>query len=69
MAEGRSNTAITNELNAGDKVAGKHINSIFTKLGLPPTAIDGHRRVRAVLMYLRASPTWTAAISPGKGAW
>ncbi|MGI5290791.1 response regulator [Nonomuraea polychroma] len=54
MAEGRSNTAITNELRVSEKVVGKHINAIFTKLDLPPTATDDHRRVRAVLMYLRA---------------
>ncbi|GAA3607437.1 response regulator transcription factor [Nonomuraea rosea] len=54
MAEGRSNTAITNELHVSEKVVGKHINAIFTKLDLPPTATDDHRRVRAVLMYLRA---------------
>ncbi|GII96182.1 response regulator transcription factor [Sinosporangium siamense] len=54
MAEGRSNTAITNELRVSEKVVGKHINAIFTKLDLPPTVTDDHRRVRAVLMYLRA---------------
>ncbi|MDF5759367.1 response regulator transcription factor [Spongiactinospora sp. TRM90649] len=54
MAAGRSNTAITNELKVSEKVIGKHINAIFTKLDLPPTATDEHRRVRAVLMYLSA---------------
>ncbi|GHE30128.1 DNA-binding response regulator [Streptosporangium violaceochromogenes] len=54
MAEGRSNGAITETLRVSEKVVGKHINSIFTKLDLPPTITDDHRRVRAVLMYLRA---------------
>ncbi|GII84958.1 DNA-binding response regulator [Sphaerisporangium siamense] len=54
MAEGRSNTAITDELGVSEKVVGKHINAIFTKLDLPPTATGEHRRVRAVLMYLGA---------------
>ncbi|WP_283134567.1 response regulator transcription factor [Rhizohabitans arisaemae] len=54
MAEGRSNAAIVKELTISEKVVGKHINSIFTKLDLPPTNTDDHRRVRAVLTYLRA---------------
>jgi DNA-binding NarL/FixJ family response regulator len=53
MAEGRSNTAITRSLNITEKVVGKHINSIFTKLDLSVDNIDDHRRVRAVLAYLR----------------
>ncbi|KAB2350237.1 response regulator transcription factor [Actinomadura rudentiformis] len=54
MAEGRSNTAITRQLMVSEKVIGKHISSIFTKLDLPPDTTDDHRRVRAVLTYLRA---------------
>jgi DNA-binding NarL/FixJ family response regulator len=52
MAEGRSNAAITRALAVSEKVIGKHINSIFTKLDLPPDNNDDHRRVRAVLTYL-----------------
>jgi DNA-binding NarL/FixJ family response regulator len=53
MAEGRSNTAITKHLVVSEKVVGKHINAIFTKLDLPPTDTEHHRRVRAVLTYLQ----------------
>jgi DNA-binding NarL/FixJ family response regulator len=53
MAEGRSNAAITRALTVSEKVVGKHISSIFTKLDLPADNTDDHRRVRAVLTYLR----------------
>jgi DNA-binding NarL/FixJ family response regulator len=52
MAEGRSNTAITQALTITDKAVSKHIGSIFTKFDLPADADDQHRRVRAVLTYL-----------------
>ncbi len=53
IAEGRSNGAIARELVVSEAAVGKHIGSIFTKLDLPPA--DGtHRRVLAVLAYLRA---------------
>jgi DNA-binding NarL/FixJ family response regulator len=51
MAEGRSNNAIASRLFVTDKAVGKHINNIFTKLGLPPSD-DDNRRVLAVLAYL-----------------
>lgn len=54
MAEGRSNTAITKALAITEKAVSKHIGSIFIKLNLPPESGDDHRRVRAVLAYLRA---------------
>ncbi|MEU4621385.1 response regulator transcription factor [Actinoplanes sp. NPDC023801] len=50
MAEGRSNGAIAAKLFVGEKAISKHISSIFTKLGLPPSD-DDHRRVLAVLAY------------------
>jgi DNA-binding NarL/FixJ family response regulator len=53
MAEGRSNGAIAAKLFVGEKAVSKHISSIFTKLGLPPSD-DDHRRVLAVLTYLNA---------------
>lgn len=52
MAQGRGNTAIAAELVVTDKAVAKHINSIFTKLDLPADT-DDHRRVRAVLEWLR----------------
>ncbi|GIE84348.1 response regulator [Actinoplanes regularis] len=53
MAEGRSNGAIATKLFIGEKAVSKHINSIFTKLDLPPSD-DDNRRVLAVLTYLNA---------------
>ena len=52
MAEGRSNAAIAGHLHVTEKAVAKHINSIFTKLDLPLDE-DDHRRVRAVLTWLR----------------
>ncbi len=52
MAEGRSNAAIAVHLHVTEKAVAKHINSIFTKLDLP-IGEDDHRRVRAVLAWLR----------------
>jgi DNA-binding NarL/FixJ family response regulator len=53
MAEGRSNHAIAEQLVVTERAIEKHVTSIFGKLKLPPTAED-HRRVLAVLRYLRA---------------
>jgi DNA-binding NarL/FixJ family response regulator len=53
MAEGRSNHAIAAELVITERAVEKHVTSIFAKLNLPATA-DDHRRVLAVLAYLRA---------------
>ncbi len=54
MAEGRSNAAIAASLVVGAGAVEKHINNIFTKLGLAPAERD-HRRVLAVLRYLGTS--------------
>ena len=52
MAEGRSNQAVGERLFITPRAVEKHVTSIFGKLGLPATAED-HRRVLAVLAYLR----------------
>ena len=52
MAEGRSNTAIARVLVVTDGAVEKHVKNIFTKLDLPPDE-EQHRRVLAVLAYLR----------------
>jgi DNA-binding NarL/FixJ family response regulator len=52
MAEGRSNSAIGKELVVSDGAVEKHVRNIFTKLQLPPDE-EQHRRVLAVLTYLR----------------
>jgi DNA-binding NarL/FixJ family response regulator len=52
MAEGRSNGAIARELVVSDGAVEKHVRNIFTKLRLPPDE-EQHRRVLAVLTYLR----------------
>jgi DNA-binding NarL/FixJ family response regulator len=55
MAEGRSNAAIAKALVVSAGAVEKHVNNIFTKLGLAPAASD-HRRVLAVLHYLEGNP-------------
>jgi len=54
MAEGKSNRGIAEELVVTDAAVEKHITHIFHKLGLGPTPTE-HRRVLAVLTYLRGS--------------
>jgi DNA-binding NarL/FixJ family response regulator len=53
MAEGRSNAAIAEHLVVTERAVEKHVTSIFSKLDLAPAAED-HRRVLAVLAFLRA---------------
>ena len=54
MAEGRSNRAISAQLFLTERTVESHVRSIFLKLGLQP-ATDDHRRVLAVLNYLRSN--------------
>jgi len=53
MAEGHSNPAIARDLGISEAALQRHAASIFSKLDLPRDA-EGHRRVLAVLTYLRA---------------
>jgi DNA-binding NarL/FixJ family response regulator len=54
MAQGRSNRALARELHLSAKTVEAHVRSIFTKLDLAPDE-DDHRRVLAVLAFLRSS--------------
>jgi DNA-binding NarL/FixJ family response regulator len=53
MVEGRSKVAIAGRLFVTEKAVSKHINNIFSKLGMPPSE-DDNRRILAVLAYLNA---------------
>ena len=53
MAEGRSNQGIAERLVISERAVEKHVTNIFLKLQLPAAAAD-HRRVLAVLTYLRS---------------
>jgi DNA-binding NarL/FixJ family response regulator len=59
IAEGKNNAAIADALSLSPRAVEKHINSIFQKLGLSEEP-RVHRRVMAVLTFLRASPRTTA---------
>ena len=52
MAEGRTNRAIAEDLFVSERAVERHVTSIFSKLDLPAGEQD-HRRVLAVLAYLR----------------
>lgn len=51
MAQGKNNGAIAASLVLGERAVEKHINSVFSKLGLAEER-DVHRRVKAVLVFL-----------------
>ena len=54
MAEGKSNRGIAETLFISEAAVEKHVTAIFRKLGIPATANE-HRRVLAVVQYLRQS--------------
>ena len=54
MAAGMSNSGIATELAVSRKAVEKQVGGIFTKLPLPVEGAAHHRRVLAVLHYLRA---------------
>jgi DNA-binding NarL/FixJ family response regulator len=56
MAQGKNNAAIAESLQLGDRSVEKHINAVFTKLGLSEEN-SVHRRVMAVLVYLADQQT------------
>jgi DNA-binding NarL/FixJ family response regulator len=53
MAEGRSNRAMAAALVVSERAVEKHVTAIFSKLDLPQ-AVEDHRRVLAVLAFLRS---------------
>lgn len=59
MAEGRSNARIAAELHLSEKAVVQHTSNIYDALGLPVDA-DDHRRVLAVIRYLRSVAEQTA---------
>ena len=55
MAQGRNNAAVAAALGLSERAVEKHINSVFSKLGLSEEP-DVNRRVKAVLLYLSDRP-------------
>jgi DNA-binding NarL/FixJ family response regulator len=53
MAQGFSNKAICDELVLSERAVERHITGVLSKLGIPATGQE-HRRVLAVLAYLRS---------------
>lgn len=51
IAQGKNNAAVADSLVLSERAVEKHINSLFSKLGLGAEP-DVHRRVKAVLLYL-----------------
>jgi DNA-binding NarL/FixJ family response regulator len=51
IAQGKNNAAVASSLVLSERAVEKHINSLFSKLGLTDEP-EVHRRVKAVLLYL-----------------
>ena len=56
IAQGKNNAGVASSLVLSERAVEKHINSLFSKLGLNEESTV-HRRVKAVLMYLADQPT------------
>jgi len=54
IAQGKNNAAVASALVLSERAVEKHINSLFSKLGLSEEP-EVHRRVKAVLLYLSAN--------------
>src|SRR4029078_999299 len=71
MPQGRNNAGIAQALFLSERAIEKHINSLFSKLGLSGEP-DVHRRVKAVLLFLAESgpgtpPHWSGGCHPWPG--
>lgn len=55
IAQGKNNAGVATSLVLSERAVEKHINSLFSKLGLTEEP-DVHRRVMAVLLYLSEQP-------------
>ena len=62
MAQGRTNGAIAADLHLSESAIEKHINAIFTKLGVREEPLQ-HSRVQAVLTYLERRSGLGGAVS------
>jgi len=67
MAQGLSNSGIRGRLYVSEKTLESHVSSIFLKLGLTPCDQE-HRRVCAVLLWLRSPFSGALAGAHGKAA-
>jgi DNA-binding NarL/FixJ family response regulator len=65
MAEGRSNAGISRKLWVAEGTVEKHVRHILAKLQLPETA-DDHRRVLAVVAFLRTRGNQPLGVSDGQ---
>jgi DNA-binding NarL/FixJ family response regulator len=67
MAQGKNNNAIAEALVLTKRAVEKHINSIFSKLGLTEAG-DASKRVTATLAFLAEDERETSAYAPGRSS-